>query len=266
MSKATVESFDYQWKILPKGDFLLSDKSWRENVDRYILDELQMTRNAIRGMKVLDAGCGQGRWSLGFVKLGCRVYGFDITASGVRSARRNVKGRFDIASVLDKERLNALYGTGKFDLAWCWGVLHHTPNPKRGFDNLVALLAPKGIIHIYVYGMKGPISRFWRWIFGRFDLAGKERLARIISRIGFWLQRTFSRKNLPVVGRLLRRLFPAYTPHTIFDAFSPRIASEHTQHEVRAWYQSNGLRAVFHRPSWGGSKASTDIWATGWRK
>jgi SAM-dependent methyltransferase len=266
LSKATVESFEYQWKTLPKGDFLLSDESWRKNVDDYILDELQMTRDRIRGMKVLDAGCGQGWWSLDFEKLGCRICGFDITPSAVRSTRMNVKGRFDVGSVLDKGRLDALYGAERFDLVWCWGVLHHTPDPKRGFDNLTALLAPKGLIHIYVYGMKGPVSRFWRWIFGRFGLAIKERLARVISRIGLWLQRTFNRKNPPVVGRLLRRLFPAYTPHTIFDAFSPRIASEHTQREVKAWFQSNGLAAVFHRPSWGGSRTSTDIWATGWKK
>ncbi len=266
MSKATVESFEYQWKNLPEGDFLLSDERWRKNVDSYILDELQMTRERIRGMKVLDAGCGQGRWALGFEKLGCRVYGIDITQSGVQSARRNVKGKFEVGSVLDKNRLDALYGAERFDLVWCWGVLHHTPDPKKGFDNLTTLLAPKGMIHIYVYGIKGPVSRFWRWVFGRFGLANKERLARTISRIGLWLQRTFSKKSPPAVGRLLRRLFPAYTPHTIFDAFSPRIASEHTRREVGGWFQSNGLEVVFHRPSWGGSKTSTDIWATGWKK
>ena len=40
----TINSFNYQWTHLSDSKYLLTDESWRENVDQYILDELSITK------------------------------------------------------------------------------------------------------------------------------------------------------------------------------------------------------------------------------
>ena len=59
--------------------YLLTDESWRENVDKYILDELSITKEEIKNKTVIDVGCGGGSWSYGFAKLGCKVTSVDVS-------------------------------------------------------------------------------------------------------------------------------------------------------------------------------------------
>lgn len=239
--RQTIESFDYQWKELPEGDYLLSSTEWCTNVDKYILDELGMTAEEIKDKTVLCAGCGQGRWAFGFEKLGCKVFGFDTSYYGVRYAMRYVgTGQFTVANILDGEMLKWLYNNVDFDIIWCWGVLHHTGDPKTGLNNLVDLLSKDGIIHIMVYGKKSKKSRLISWVFRRFGRGNQKRLAGLLSK------------------------FTHYSQHSLFDAFSPSISSNHTEEEVTKWFLSSGLEACFRRPEWWGE--SKDIAATGWRR
>lgn len=236
MSKTqkTIESFEHQWKNLPSGECLLSDKKWIENVDKYILQELQMTADEIRGKKILDAGCGQGRWAYGFEKLGCEVYGFDISMSAVEYAEKYVNGKFWVWDILTEAEYQQC-----FDIIWCWGVIHHTPDPKKAVSNLVQLLKPGGALHLMVYAKKSRTNRFLRWVFNWFGMRWKNFLTRTIS----WL-----------TGR---------SKHSVFDSFSPPISSNHTFEEVEKWLHGNGLYVEFVEPEWAGD--SKDIYVNGYK-
>ena len=43
----------------------------------------------------------------------------------------------------------------EFDWINCVGVLHHLPDPDKGLQSLAQVLAPGGIIHIFVYAALG---------------------------------------------------------------------------------------------------------------
>jgi SAM-dependent methyltransferase len=43
---------------------------------------------------------------------------------------------------------------GQFDLIDCYGVLHHTADPLRGFRNLARALAPDGLMSVMVYSQR----------------------------------------------------------------------------------------------------------------
>jgi 2-polyprenyl-3-methyl-5-hydroxy-6-metoxy-1,4-benzoquinol methylase len=51
----------------------------RENDDQYIIDELSITKEEIKNKTVIDVGCGGGRWSYGFAKLGCKGTSVDVS-------------------------------------------------------------------------------------------------------------------------------------------------------------------------------------------
>jgi len=233
----TIQSFDFQWHNLTDGPHLLSDRNWRENVPEYIVDELQISRRDISGKSVLDCGCGNGRWSYGFEKLGCSVCGFDTSRGGVEYARKHAAGRFDVANILDIKNLLSLYEESSFDIVWCWGVLHHTGDPKKAFDNIMRFVKPGGILHVYVYGKKGFGNRFLRFVFNRFDFRTRVRLARMVSVINH------------------------ASVHSNFDGLSPPLASQHSEREIEEWFRSSGFTFKRVYPSWAGS--SRDLFVTG---
>ena len=234
---ATIQSFDFQWRNLSEGPYLLSDAKWRENVSEYILDELQTSRQDIQGKSVLDCGCGNGRWSYGFEKLGCNVHGFDISPNGVAYAREHVAGRFDVVDILDTKSLLSLYKENSFDIVWCWGVLHHTGDPEKGFDNIARFVKNGGILHVYVYGKKRIANKLLRFVFNRFDFETRVRLARMLSAIN------------------------GLSAPSNFDGLSPPLASQHDEGEVEEWFRNHGFTFDRVYPSWAGT--STDLFVSG---
>ena len=86
LRKQTLASFDYQWRELPEADALLSDEWFRANVARIISDELLCLKPEwFEGKRVLDAGCGTGRWTVGLLELGAEVTA--STSASTRSSR-----------------------------------------------------------------------------------------------------------------------------------------------------------------------------------
>lgn len=238
--KKTLESFDYQWKNLSDGPYLLSDEKWRKNVSDYILNELELTQKEISGMRVLDAGCGNGRWAYGFVKLGCETHGFDPSEHGVKYAIDHVqKGYFNVANVLDYKTLQELYSENSFDIVWCWGVLHHTGEPELGFRNLTKFVKSSGLIHLYLYASKNRWKPIFRFIFSLFPFKIRILLSIVLSKIN------------------------SSSIHGNFDAFSPPIASCHTEAEVKHWFEENGFTFKRVRPKW--AFHSTDLFVTGFK-
>src|SRR5438067_13840098 len=66
----TRDSFNYQWRSLPEGQAMLSNPKWKSTAAAQILEYTALPRDWFCGKRVLDAGCGQGRWTYGLASLG----------------------------------------------------------------------------------------------------------------------------------------------------------------------------------------------------
>jgi len=151
----TIAQFDKQWSELPSGRFLLSDPWFRENVHKIISEyELLIKPEWFSSKKVLDAGCGNGRWSYGFSKLGCDLTCVDMSYTALQNTSDAVehfgnKKKFIRTSLED---LDKHVKRGSFDLVFCWGVLHHCRSFMKSLDNLVKCTKNGGILYLYLYG------------------------------------------------------------------------------------------------------------------
>lgn len=119
--------------------------------------ELGFTPAWFKGKKCLDGGCGGGRFVVALSQLGAQVEGIDVSAAAVQAATERIKERslevnahVQVASVL-----SIPFPDQTFDYVISSGVIHHTPNPKKAFNELTRVLKPGGKIFLSVYGNGG---------------------------------------------------------------------------------------------------------------
>jgi len=106
---------------------------------------VRMLRDAER---VLDAGCGTGRFTLPLARQGMQVVALDASQEMLDVARRKaaeagVAHRIEFV-LGDVENLD--YGDGTFDGATSIAVLRHFPSPARSIGELARVVRPGGTL------------------------------------------------------------------------------------------------------------------------
>ena len=111
--------------------------------------------------KILIAGCGTGSEAVQVAAEypDCAVTAIDVSHASLAYAERQcaVIGMRGIRFLhLDLHRVAEL--NESFDAIFCSGVLHHLPDPERGWAALCGVLRPGGVMHIMLYSA---IARRW---------------------------------------------------------------------------------------------------------
>lgn len=128
--------------------------------------ETRLSRNGVElseviGKSVLDAGCGGGRYTVAWRKLGANpVTGIDISEIGISDAHQRVsKAGIDGVEFKTGNNLELPFQDNSFDIVFSNGVLHHTSNWKQGIAELVRVLKPNGMGWLYL--IENPGGLFW---------------------------------------------------------------------------------------------------------
>lgn len=109
-------------------------------------------------LRILDAGCGTGVSSdyLAHLNPGAEILAVDISAGALEVARERLQRSGALAQVrLEQRSLLDLAGEGPFQHINSVGVLHHLQDPLAGLKALGPLLAPGGILHLFLYADGG---------------------------------------------------------------------------------------------------------------
>lgn len=119
---------------------------------------------ALRGQKILDAGCGPGTYGIMLAQAGNEVVGVEISPGGVQVAnqRAKEKGVNFTARVGDLENLP--FADDSFDICFCGWVLHHFPDINKAVSELARVLKPGGIIGLAEPNESNLAVRFSRFI------------------------------------------------------------------------------------------------------
>ena len=137
----TALSFGFEWTRFPE-----MYAEW----SRSFLDYMQPHGpEFFRGKKVLDAGCGNGRFAYYAAKYGAEVWAIDL-GPAVEVARQNTE-QAGLVQVVQADLHQPPFALESFDFIYSIGVLHHLPDPEQAFQNLLRYLKPGGEIQIYLY-------------------------------------------------------------------------------------------------------------------
>jgi SAM-dependent methyltransferase len=135
--------------------------NWRWCVDSVRAFVAGVLPPSPRVWRILDAGCGTGVSTdyLCHLNPGSSVLAVDISAGAldVAGERTRRSGAADRMADLRIERrsLLDLEGEGGFDYINSVGVLHHLDQPEAGLRSLAGLLAPGGLLHLFLYAEGG---------------------------------------------------------------------------------------------------------------
>lgn len=143
---ATSTAFGRQWSVLGEHARVgLSDL------------ELHLPRGWTRRVfvgRVLDAGCGMGRYTSLMADLGADAIGIDISNAVDKAGEL-----WEHCSFVQADIVAPPFAPHSFDLVCSFGVLHHLPEPNRGMKACFDLVNSGGRLLVWVYGERQTLFR-----------------------------------------------------------------------------------------------------------
>lgn len=135
----------------------MSDAGFNERWARHAAPQVSLggfwqktgwTPSTFVGKRVLDAGCGCGRYTKLAIECGAaEVVALDASPAALAACAKNAP----FATVVSGDLLSIDPAIGEFDLAFSMGVLHHTASTERAFHQVAQRVRPGGELAVFVY-------------------------------------------------------------------------------------------------------------------
>jgi SAM-dependent methyltransferase len=129
--------------------FFEAVERFRYEAEGHILKMLPLSR--VEGKSVLEIGCGLGTDGSQFAKHGAKYVGMDLTSMAVQLTQRRFQLFGFPGSLLEGDAENLPFEDEAFDIIYSHGVLHHTPDTQRTFDEIHRTLRTGGQAILMLY-------------------------------------------------------------------------------------------------------------------
>lgn len=212
--------FNYQWKHLADSPYL------DHNSDRVseLLNLTMLPREWFNEKYCLDVGCGSGRYTYAMQQLGANVISIDNNKYACQLTRQINKYTFQ------HNIMKEPFYVRDCELTFCYGVIHHTPDPKRTFVNIAKHVPSGGYLFVMVY--RRSISQ------RRYSTLRKAfKALPNVMRLPFvcFLTLIFRYNYIPPFYH------PVHTIHGWWDALSPMYNFSFTDSEIMRWFTEAGF-------------------------
>lgn len=253
--RRTIRSYSYQWRKF---------KQMFPHWEQVFLDSTRpLTPDFFPGKLGLDAGCGFGRSLYYAAGYGAEMIGLDLSEA-IEAARENTRHLANV-HLVQADIFHPPIRPGSLDFAYSIGVLHHLPDPKRGFLSLTPLIRDGGAMSIWVY-LRGR---------GR-QIAWFNRVRALSTRMPLWMVNLWAlllaaaqwvlwilpHRILTALGlsRLADRIpfslyakYPFRVLHTDWvDGLAVPLQRYYRADEIRTWFEEGGYDRIVIEPDWNG--------------
>ncbi len=248
-------SFGFQWNRFPRTQ--LDSHSGQPITRNRFFSQSRWSPDEMRGKRVLDVGCGSGRFAEIALSTGAHVVAMDYSAA-VDAARANLAGRGTIDFV-QGDVFRMPFREGVFDYVYCFGVIQHTPAPREAFLRMLGPLRKGGKIAIDAYRRTWMNLLWWKyWLRPFLKRVAPEKLFPFVERMVkllLPLSRVVGR--IPVIGKRARWLLPVVNYEGVlplgkeqlyewsvldtFDMYSPAHDHPQSDGDLRSWLADAAL-------------------------
>lgn len=199
------------------------------------------------GRRVLDAGCGGGRYARLLGEQGAEVVGVDLS-DAVDKAHALCAGMPNVR-IVQGDLLDLPLADGAFDLVFSIGVLHHSPDPRRAFAQIASKVRPGGRLAVWLYRRntlpQEVVNSSLRAVTTRLPARVLEPICVGVGLVG----------GIPVVNKTLNKLvnFSNHPDRVLrvcdnFDWYAPKYQSHHTIAELKTWFAQEGFADLVELP------------------
>ncbi|MEO1999071.1 MAG: methyltransferase domain-containing protein [Planctomycetaceae bacterium] len=202
-----------------------------------------VSADALRGLRVLDAGCGGGRYTRLASLAGASVCAAD-QSTAVEKAQQ-LAGDATNTFFLQADLKRLPFRPAAFDFVFSIGVMHHDVETRAVFDAVASMVKPGGRLAVWLYRR----NQFWQeWLNNRLRgmtvSMAPDRLERW-CRVGAWLG------GIPIINQTLNKIVnfsshPCWENRVCdtFDWYAPDYQHHHTVNELCSWFQSAGFHKL----------------------
>ncbi|MFO0755020.1 MAG: methyltransferase domain-containing protein [Byssovorax sp.] len=256
-------NFGYQWQ---RWKDLQIDRLGHHDIsEERFFANAPWDRKWLEGKLILDAGCGAGRFSDIAAKYGARVVSADLSQA-IDACRETTSVHGDRVNHVQASIYDLPFKRGVFDGVFCFGVIQHTPDPRKTMETLPAFLKPGGLLGYDFYEATssvklGFIRLALRRVTPDLPVTANLRLAQTLTAALFpvgavWARIPLARRFvglLPIAvvhdKRLSLKQEYLWTLLDTFDWYGPKFEIRQKHPEVAHLLKSLGLRDVKSR--WG---------------
>lgn len=252
---SVVESFGDEWKKFHE----FSDQDLNRMAAEYF--DIIPEKLYSAGTRVLDVGCGSGRWSKILSRRTGLVDAVD-PSDAIYAADRLLKKENNIR--LAKASSEALpFADNTYDLVVSIGVLHHIPDTQKAMKDCVSKVMPGGYFYTYLYYKLDNRGPLFRSVFFLSNLLRKAvcRLPQKIKKLTCDFLAIFLYMPFVFMSRLTYRLglrklsdkipLSIYRNKSFFiirndalDRFGTKLEQRFTREQVRQMMASCGLTDI----------------------
>ena len=239
LKRHTIQNFGFEWIEFARF-------GWDDPIHNIAYEEALFRRKAllepadIDGKLVLDAGCGNGRYSYWAARYGARVIGVDL-GDGVESAATNTRDLPNV-QIVQGDIFRLPFAAGTFDATFSIGVLMHTGNAERATAALARLVRPGGSLTVHLYAKGNVIYEAVDWTIRKWTTRLSIPQLQEVTNWFFKIRKGLERAGLDNFMNRFVRIGPH--PHIIFDWYAAPIATHHTYPEVLGWFREMRVRVV----------------------
>ncbi|WP_339731879.1 methyltransferase domain-containing protein [uncultured Gimesia sp.] len=194
----------------------------------------------LNGLKILDAGCGGGRYCKVAAEAGGNVFGADHTTAVEKA--QTLCSHLSNVQLVQADLKHLPFAPESFDFVFSIGVMHHDKDTRAVFDAVARMVKPGGRYSVWLYRK----NQWWQEGIN----SGLRKITTKMApdklepwcRLGAWLG------GVPVINKILNKVVN-FSNHPnrenrvcdTFDWFAPAYQYHHTTAELKSWFEQAGF-------------------------
>ena len=194
----------------------------------------------LSGLRVLDAGCGGGRYCKVAAEAGAIVTGADHSTAVEKTSA--LCSHLDSVRLVQADLKHLPFEPESFDFVFSIGVMHHDTDTRAVFDAVSKMIKPGGRMSVWLYRRNTWFQDVLNgWLRRRTTRWPAEKLEP-------WCRRGAFLGGIPLLKQTLSKVVN-FSTHPVwenrvcdtFDWYAPEFQHHHTTEELSNWFREAGF-------------------------